>query len=119
MIDLEFLGNSRHINKNNPIVNDHTKQVKKDVKFYRKRILETTKNLLRNKEAPSEIKGIFDKYVEECIKHFKHEDTLSFYKDVPGENEELSAEDKKKLEEKKKAMKKVTRQDINLSLIHI
>jgi hypothetical protein len=107
MIDLEFLGNSRHIKKDNSIANDHTKQTKKDVKFYRKRILETTKNLLRNKEPSLEIKGIFDKYVDECIKHFKHEDTLSFYKNTPGENKDISSEDKKK------AMKKVTRQDIN------
>ena len=113
MIDLEFLGNSRHIKKDNSIANDHTKQTKKDVKFYRKRILETTKNLLRNKETSLEIKGIFDKYVDECIKHFKHEDTLSFYKNTPGENKDISSEDKKKFEDKKKAMKKVTRQDIN------
>ena len=113
MIDLEFLGNTRHIKKDNSIANDHTKQTKKDVKFYRKRILETTKNLLRNKETNPEIKGIFDKFVDECIKHFKHEDTLSFYNNVPGENKNISSEDKKKIEEKKKAMKKVTRQDIN------
>ena len=107
MIDLEFLGNTKHmVKKKENVDNSHID--KKEMKFYRKRILETTKNLLRNKTTTDDIKPIFDKYVEECIKHYKHMDTLSFYSDNNKNNNESSS-----TMEKTKAMKKITRQDIN------
>ena len=44
------------------------------MKFYRKRILQTTKNLLRGNDPPASIKHIFKSYTKELINHYKFTD---------------------------------------------
>jgi|UniRef100_A0A6C0IPG4 hypothetical protein len=70
---------------------------KSDIKFYRKRILQLTKDLLRGKKMSNIINGSFDAYIDTAIKSFKFED----------EAELLQAEFKD-LEEKKKKNKTST-----------
>lgn len=70
---------------------------KSDIKFYRKRILQLTKDLLRGKKMSNIINCSFDAYIDTAIKSFKFED----------EAELLQAEFKD-LEEKKKKNKTST-----------
>ena len=70
---------------------------KSDIKFYRKRILQLTKDLLRGKKMSNIINGSFDAYIDTAIKSFKFE----------VEAELLEAEFKD-LEEKKKKNKTST-----------
>ncbi len=64
---------------------------KKDVKFYRKRILQLTKDLLRGNENSIIIKESFHAYINTVIKSFKFQDET-----------EILQEEFKDLEEKKK-----------------
>jgi hypothetical protein len=64
---------------------------KKDVKFYRKRILQLTKDLLRGNENSSIIKDSFNAYINTVIKSFKFQDEA-----------EILQEEFKDLEERKK-----------------
>jgi len=50
---------------------------KKDKKFYRRRVLNLTKQLLLNEkpELPDDVYYCFNQYVKACIQHFKLEDT--------------------------------------------
>ncbi len=42
-----------------------------DVKFYRKRILQDTKDLLRGNNITENIQNLFDRYCDELIKYYK------------------------------------------------
>jgi hypothetical protein len=56
---------------------------KKDKKFYRRRVLNLTKQLLLNEtpELPTDIYYCFNQYVKSCIQHFKLEDTTEIFQD--------------------------------------
>ena len=64
---------------------------KKDIKFYRKRILQLTKDLLRGGKSSNIINESFNAFVETAIKSFKFED-----------EEEILQKEFEDLEEKKK-----------------
>jgi hypothetical protein len=102
-IDLEFLGNIRVINNSKDDI-ERDKLNKKEIKFYRRRILETTKQLLRNNETNSDIKAIFTDFALKCIQHYKQKDTLTFFDDHTSI---------KIASTHAKAMKKLNRQDID------
>ena len=55
-------------NKTNPKKSGISQE---DIKFYRKRILETTKNYLRGKKVNSEINASFENYAQHLIEHYK------------------------------------------------
>jgi hypothetical protein len=71
-IDLMYLTNhnrqSREANKHSEIVD------KKEVSFYRKRIFQLCKDLLRNTDTSIEIKESFDHFCLTAIEHFKMKD---------------------------------------------
>lgn len=67
---------------------------KKDVKFYRKRILQLTKDLLRGGKSSNIINESFNAFVETAIKSFKFQDEA-----------EILQKEFEDLEEKKKANK--------------
>ena len=67
---------------------------KKDVKFYRKRILQLTKDLLRGGKSSNIINESFNAFVETAIKSFKFQDEA-----------EILQKEFEDLEEKKKASK--------------
>ena len=84
-IDLLYLTNPnfkiKYNKKNESLVNEE------DVKFYRKRILQTTKDYLRGSKLTEEINNIFEEYYNLLIQHYKFLDKKYLiqedYKNLP------------------------------------
>ena len=84
-IDLLYLTNPnfkiKYNKKNESLVNEE------DVKFYRKRILQTTKDYLRGSKLTDEINNIFEEYSNLLIQHYKFTDKKYLiqedYKNLP------------------------------------
>ena len=78
-INREYLTN----NMDNIIRNKCVIVKKKDKKFYRKRILALTKNLLSNDETdvPSDIERYFKEYIGSCVDYFKTVDNNDLRQD--------------------------------------
>lgn len=76
-IDLEYLMNpvqyKKYLNKY-----DETVVNKEDVKFYRRRIIQLTRDLIAEKKFHSNLQACFNNYVVECIKHLKFMDKKDF-----------------------------------------
>jgi hypothetical protein len=109
-VSLDFLINKKHsIGFTENTINK--KINKKDKKFYRRRILNLTKDLLSKEESeiPPDIKFAFDNLVKTCIHYFKildrndiiQEDYNEFYEfeDKIKENNEINDESDKILKE--------------------
>ena len=67
-IDLMYLTNMGNSNKTQ---NDFIMVDKKEVEFYKKRIFQLCKDLLRGKEINSNINNTFDEFCSNTIEHFK------------------------------------------------
>ena len=91
-INREYLTN----NMDNIVRNKCVIVKKKDKKFYRKRILALTKNLLSNDESdvPSEIERYFKEYIGSCIDYFKTVDNNDLRQDEYRYMDEDKDEDK-------------------------
>ena len=67
-----------------------------DVKFYRKRILQDTKDLLRGNNITENIQNLFDRYCDELIKYYKFIDKKKQiqeeYKNLPEKKEKKITE---------------------------
>jgi hypothetical protein len=75
LIDLQYLSNPYELNKlmrNKEILNVSTD----DIKFYKKRIFQLTKDLLRGQDKDVKIKRAFKIYAKTCIEHFKFQDKM-------------------------------------------
>jgi hypothetical protein len=75
LIDLQYLSNPYELNKlmrNKEILLVSTD----DIKFYRKRIFQLTKDLLREQDKDVKIKRAFQMYAKTCIEHFKFQDKM-------------------------------------------
>ena len=70
-VDLLYLTNPYFIDKYNKTNTENSGISQEDIKFYRKRILETTKNYLRGKKLTSEINASFENYAQLLIDHYK------------------------------------------------
>ena len=101
LITLECLTNTRHYEKylvkNNK---DYKKERETSKKFYRKRIVKITKDLIEGKnefieECPERLIESFNAYLEECIAYFKTVDTVDILQ------EEYQSIENKKIEETK------------------
>ena len=83
---------------------------KEELKFYRKRILQQTKNYLREGRLESSIDRAFDNYVDKLIEYYKFIDKKEM---IQKEYEDMKDDPKKKIkdmnlmEENKKMMKEV------------
>lgn len=83
---------------------------KDDLKFYRKRILQQTKNYLREGRLDSSVDKAFDNYVDILMEHYKFIDKKEL---IQREYKEMKEPKKKKvndiniLEENKKMMKEI------------
>ena len=71
-LDLLYLTNPNFKIKYNKEIEKLVEE--EDVKFYRKRILQDTKDLLRGNTINEDIKNMFDRYCNELIKHYKFSD---------------------------------------------
>ena len=76
-IDFLYLSNSVYLNKFNKKSEDMNKNI--DIDFYKKRIFQITKDLLRKKKVDPNIQSAFDAYVSVVINHFKFQDTMEIY----------------------------------------
>ena len=87
-IDLLYLTNQNFIDKYNQKTNilDENETLDEDIAFYRKRILNTTKDLLRKNSINSTVDSSFIEYCSELIKYFKFIDKKDIlqeeYKDL-------------------------------------
>ena len=74
--ELNYLINPQYQNQIN-IKNNKSKITQDDILFYKKRIIQTAKNIINktNDSYSSEITEIFNDFIELCIKHFKTIDT--------------------------------------------
>ena len=106
-IDLLYLTNDRIRTRVENLENGINKE---DLKFYRKRILQQTKNYLREGRLESVIDRAFDNYVDKLIEYYKFIDKKEI---IQKEYENMKGNSVKKikeinlLEEDKKIMKEV------------
>ena len=84
LITLEYLSNTKQYDR---YMKAHTTEIQKqlalDKKFYRKRVVQLTKQLLQDKEEglPNSLRKTFNSYLEECIGYFKTTDTVDLLQD--------------------------------------
>ena len=83
-LNLLYLTNQTYQNKYNKLENDKTKKSEitiddKDIEFYRKRIFQMTKELLRGKNINSDINNSFRNFAGVCINYFQFEDAKEVY----------------------------------------
>ena len=93
-IDLLYLTNPLILGKYNKTLPKEKKLDEEDIKFYRKRILQTTKNYLRLNRINSVVDSAFENYAEQLIKHFKFIDKKEM---VQKEYENLPKKKNKKI----------------------
>ena len=106
-MDLLYLTNGRMRNKMENLDKGVNKE---DLKFYRKRILQQTKNYLREGRLESSIDRAFDNYADKLIEYYKFIDKKEIIQKEYENMEENSGKDIKDinmLEENKKMMKEV------------
>ena len=85
LIDLQYLTNPERMNK--LIQQQDIQQIsKKDLEFYKKRIFQLTKDLLRGEKVNTKVNKSFEQYANTCIEHFKFMDKMEIiqndYKDI-------------------------------------
>ena len=116
-IDLLYLTNQNLVDKYNEKINekDINQHLKQDIFFYRKRILNITKDLLRENSINPNIDSIFLEYAQELVKYFKFIDKKDILQD---EYKDLKEKKKKlvntnfKLSESDKIMSRETKKTI-------
>jgi len=115
-VDLLYLTNQSFVDKYNQKINTLSNNtVKEDIHFYRKRILQSTKDLLRDNSINSTVDGSFYQYVQELIKNYKFIDKKDILQE---EYKNLKEKPRKKvntdfkLNENNKIMSRVTKKQI-------
>ena len=76
-ITLEYLLNPSILIKNS----ENDKTLEKDIKFYRKRICQITKDMSRGKFENETFKTLFDNYASQIIYYFKRQDAKDIYQE--------------------------------------
>lgn len=106
-IDLLYLTNDRMRTKVENLENGVNKE---DLKFYRKRILQQTKNYLREGRLENSIDRAFDNYVDKLMEYYKFIDKKEIiqkeYENMK-DNSVKEIKDINLLEENKKMMKQI------------
>ena len=107
-MDLLYLTNDRMKNRVKNLENGVNKE---DLKFYRKRILQQTKNYLREGRLESSIDRAFDNYVDKLMEYYKFIDKKEIiqkeYEFMKHGKKEHNVKDMNLMEENKKMMKEV------------
>tara|TARA_B100001059_G_scaffold55010_3_gene49621 strand:+ start:5571 stop:6131 length:561 start_codon:yes stop_codon:yes gene_type:complete len=87
LITLEYLSNTKQYERYvKSRLTDTQKQIEIDRKFYRKRVIQLTKQLMHGKsddiqDIPDTLQKVFNSYLEECIFYFKTSDTVDLLQD--------------------------------------
>jgi len=127
IFDLQYFTNSSTFKKiNSEKYKEKHNDYEKNVKFYRKRILQITKDLLRGEEENQDVKRLFKNYSIELIEHFKFLDKKEIIqKDYQGlgekkkrvlKNFELENQNKLMMREKNNAEKKTIESFIDVKI---
>ena len=75
LIDLQYLTNPTEMNK--LLRNKNLSSISMiDLNFYKKRIFQLTKNMLRGEKITTKVDKIFENYARICIEHFKFIDKM-------------------------------------------
>lgn len=78
-ITLQYLLNPNMLVKNNKNILDCN--LEKDIKFYRKRINQLTKDMIKGNFPNTDLKMIFENYTSQLIYYFKQQDTKDIYQE--------------------------------------
>jgi len=78
-ITLEYLLNPNMLVKKNQTLLDTN--LEKDIKFYRKRITQLTKDMIKTNYPNNHLKTIFENYASELIYYFKQQDIKDIYQE--------------------------------------
>lgn len=83
-LNLLYLTNQTYQNRYNKLNNNEKKNSEtvvdnKEIEFYKKRIFQLTKELLRGKTITSDIDNGFRSFASICINHFQFEDAKEVY----------------------------------------
>ena len=78
-ITLQYLLNPNMLVKKNQTILDNN--LEKDIKFYRKRINQLTKDMIKGNFPNNDLKMIFENYTYELIYYFKQQDTKDIYQE--------------------------------------
>lgn len=78
-ITLEYLLNPNMLVKKNQSLLDTN--LEKDIKFYRKRITQLTKDMTKYNYPNNHLKNIFENYASELIYYFKQQDIKDIYQE--------------------------------------
>ena len=97
-IDLEYLINPDQHKKITEKYETANKTSEDERKFYRKRTLQLTRDLIAGEISNANLESAFDNYMQESIKYFKFMDKKDI---IQGEYTELNEEIKKKQQRKK------------------
>jgi hypothetical protein len=103
LITLEYMSNNTYSHKQNSLNKNINKKVSKsDRKFYRKRIIHETKNMLKNEFKNDVLKHEFNNYIFSLVTYFKLVDkTDIIQKDYEDLNHNDSTDDSENENEKK------------------
>jgi len=85
LIDLQYLTNPEKMNK--ILQKQKISHIsKRDLDFYKKRIFQLTKNMLRGEKINTKVNKAFEHYANICIEHFQFMDKMEMiqneYKDI-------------------------------------
>lgn len=78
-ITLQYLLNPNMLVKNNKTTLDCN--LDKDIRFYRKRINQLTKDMIKGNFPNTDLKMIFENYTSQLIYYFKQQDTKDIYQE--------------------------------------
>ena len=92
-LDLQYLTNSTTVKKFNKMKENQIYYTDDDLKFYRKRVLHLTKDLLKGKKSESDlVNNSFENYVRMCIHNFKFLDKKDIIQEEYESMEEVEKE---------------------------
>jgi len=94
MIDLEYLTNPAFLKIRTTLVKDNFNE---DLKFYRKRVFQLTKDFLCGKYINAELDNAFKNYTRTCISHFKFIDHSDIIQNDYSKIKESNRKEPKKL----------------------
>ncbi len=94
--ELEYLMNpcmyEKWMKKNSIKLNPN--DLKKDIKFYKKRIIQLTKNMMKGEHITNSVNKSYNEYMKSCIAYLKFLDTKDIlqeeYEGIPSETLEVS-----------------------------
>jgi hypothetical protein len=90
LLTLEYFSNNSFIDK----VNKPSQVNRFEKKFYRRRIVNETKKMLKNEFDNDELKTIFNQYIFSLIQHFKIIDTHELFQNYNNISDSESVKDK-------------------------